>query len=182
MMAEVIDGELVDASQPPAARSQARPKVELLPAVQISVGQEADRVNCGAPIKPATVEPRDVARAPIRIVASGTLDVFEIVLFALDDDPADSCKRGVRFEALDRSGDEAPIQSLVAIHQADVIARAVLIAKLCADAAASIPGTRERYDPDGIPFCDFDGQIGRQAVGQNDFSPQAIECRHRALD
>src|ERR1051325_2458759 len=60
VMTEVIDGKLIDAGKPPAARAQPRAKIELLSAVQVAVGEEADRFDCGAPIDAAAVQSRDV--------------------------------------------------------------------------------------------------------------------------
>src|SRR3954467_8801451 len=101
MMAEVIDGELIDAPQPPTLRHKTRAEIELLTAVKISVGQEAYRFDRGAAIDAAAVEPRDVARAAVRVIARRALDVFEIIFLAFDDDAAGPRQSLVRFKAFD---------------------------------------------------------------------------------
>src|SRR4051812_28134014 len=156
MMAEVIDGELVDARQPPPSRYKTRAEIELLPAMQISIGQEVDRFNCGAPVDTAAVEPRDVARTAIRVIARRALDVFEIVFLAFDDDAAGPRQSVIRFKAFDGRRDKAAIKPLVAVHQADVVARAVLVPKLGTDATAAVLGARQGHDANGVLLRDLD--------------------------
>src|SRR4051812_8561815 len=98
----MVERRLVDSGEPPAPRSQARAKVELFSAMEISISQISNRFNRGPPVDAATIQSRHVSGAPVGVVSPGALDVLEIAFFTFNDHAAGPGKGLVGFKRRDR--------------------------------------------------------------------------------
>src|SRR5205085_2839665 len=137
-MTKVVDRWMIDPSKAPGLRVNPGSELELLPPVQIPVGEIPNRFDGRASIHSAAVQPRHKAGLPVRIAAACAFDIFEVVLFALNNNASDSRQVRILLEGLDRCRKEPLMEPHVAVDQADIFARAILIAKLCACAATAI--------------------------------------------
>src|SRR5205823_4754128 len=99
-------------------------------AVQVTVGQIADRLDRCAPIHAAAIQAGDGTGSAIGIVSLRSLSEFQIGDFAIDVEPADPGRSGIFLEKLDGGGQEAAVQLHVAVHVADILSSAVLKAEL----------------------------------------------------
>jgi len=173
-------GRSMRASVQPLWRKRAPSSISS--ALEIAVGEVAHHFDGGAAIDAAAIEMSHFAGATIRIVAGGALRVLEALLFTLDDHAADPGDLGILSEIADGGGNKIRVELHTAVHQADVVSAAVLIAELSAGSARAVLNAVHAYDLDWIIFGDRDGTVGRGAVREHDFAVDSIESGKRAFN
>src|SRR5262245_36038962 len=151
---------MIDPGERPAAGVQARAEIEFLAAVQVAVGQMADRFDRRASVDAAAIEPGDRAGATIRIMPLGSLLEFEVRDFAIDDEAADARNTRILLQELDRGRYKLAVQPHIAIDQAEMAAAAVLKPELCADAPGAVRAVVQLHDLDRISSRNLDCPVG----------------------
>ena len=157
----------IEAVQGPALLAQAHAQIELFHAVQIAIGQIADGVDGTAAVEPAAIEPIDGAHGIFDPAPRHATGEFEARQVHLDHMPGDASDARIGIEKGDALGQEVRIEQHVAIEQADIVARAVLIAQLGADAAAGGLVGGELNDGHRIARGNGKRGVGRAAIGND---------------